>query len=509
MTRSTTNIFIFSSIFYFLSSIIHPLSSFSQETTKILLDRADEWKYNKALGQDIQRIIGNVIMHHDSAYLYCDSAYLDETQNNVTAYGNVHVKLSDTLNLYGDSLYYDGDTKIARIKSNVKLIDNETVLTTDTLVYFRLLQIAQYDYWGKIVNDDNFLVSRHGYYHTDRKEFFFKHRVILINPQYTMHSDTLMYNTITKTAYFYGPSDITSKEDSIYCENGWYDTENDIARFSKKAIIYHGEQSLTGDSMYYERGTGYGQVFRNAILYDSIKDVILYGNYGEIHRDKEFAFMTDRALATLIDKKDSLFIHADTVRATFDSTQNINNVFFYYKVKFFRNDLQGMSDSMTYHGADSVITMYREPVIWSEKNQLTSDSVKLTIRNGQIDSLVMYSSAFIVSEDDTNKYNQVKGRDMIGYIRNNELYKIKVTGNAETIYFVREEDRTLIGINKAIASDMMIFLEDKEVRSITYMDKPVATLYPEKDISPFDLKLKGFKWITGKRPLSKEDIFAW
>ena len=509
MNRSSIKGFILSSIFYLLSSILNPQSSCAQETTKILLDQADGWKYNKALGQDIQRIIGNVIMHHDSAFLYCDSAYLNEVANSVIAFGNVHVKLSDTLNLYGDSLYYDGNTKIARIKSNVKLIDNETILTTDTLVYFRILQIAQYDYWGKIVNDDNVLVSKHGYYYTEKKEFFFKHKVILINPDYTMHSDTLMYNTVTKTSYFYGPSDIKSKEDSIYCENGWYNTEQDIARFSKRAIIFHGEQSLTGDSMYYERRTGYGQVFKNAILYDSVKNIILNGNYGEIQRDIGFAFMTDKAVAIMIDKKDSLFVHSDTIKATFDSAQNINNIFFYYKGKFYRNDLQGMSDSMTYHGADSVITMYREPVIWSEKNQLTADSIKLTIRNGQIDSLVMYSSAFIVSEDDSNNYNQVKGRDMVGYIKNNELYKIRVVGNAETIYFVREEDHTLIGINKAIASDMLIFLENKEVKTITYIDRPIATLYPEKEIPPLDLKLKGFKWITERRPLKKSDVFIW
>ena len=509
MRKFTFKYYVLFSIIYLLSSILHPLSSFSQETTKILLDKADNWKYNKDLGKDVQRIIGNVVMHHDSAYLYCDSAYLNESDNSVIAYGNVHVKLSDTLNLYGDSLRYDGNTKIARVKSNVKLIDNETVLTTDTLVYYRLTQIAQYDYWGKIVNDDNVLVSKHGYYFTDKKQFFFKHKVILVNPDYTMHSDTLMYNTVTKTAYFYGPSDIESKEDSIWCENGWYDTRLDIARFRERAIIFHNEQSLTGDSMYYERKPGYGQVFKNAILVDTLKDIILKGDYGEMHRKTGFAFMTERALAVVIDKKDSLFMHSDTIRATFDSAQNIKNIFFYYKVKFYRNDMQGMSDSMTYHGSDSTMTMYKGPVIWSEKNQLTADSITLTIRNGQIDSLVLYSSAFVASEDDTNKFNQVKGRDLVGYIKNSELYKIRVFGNAETIYYVREEDRTLIGINKAISSDMLIFLENKEIKTITYIDQPVATLYPEKDISPFDLKLKGFRWIPEKRPLSKSDIFKW
>jgi lipopolysaccharide export system protein LptA len=509
MRKSTIRVIILFLIFHLLSSVIHPVPSYSQETTKILLDKADSWKYSKEIGKDIQRIIGNVVMHHDSAYLYCDSAYLNEVDNSVTAYGNVHIKLSDTLNLFGDSLRYDGNTKVARVKSNVKLIDNETVLTTDTLVYYRIKQIAQYDYWGKIINDDNILVSKHGYYFTEKKEFFFKHKVILINPEYTMHSDTLMYNTMTKTAYFYGPSDIKSKEDSIWCENGWYNTRLDNARFSERAIIFHNEQTLTGDSMYYERRPGYGQVFNNAVLVDTLKDIILKGNYGEIHRDIGFAFMTERALAVVVDKADSLFIHSDTIKATFDSAQNIKNIFFYYKAKFYRRDLQGMSDSMTYHGTDSTITMYEEPVIWSEKNQLTADSITLTIRNGQIDSLVLYTNAFIASEDDTNKYNQVKGRDMVGYIKNNELYRIRVLGNAETIYYVREEDRTLIGINKAMASDMLIFLENKEVKTITYIDRPMATLYPEKDISPFDLKLKGFKWIAGRRPLSKSDIFSW
>jgi lipopolysaccharide export system protein LptA len=509
MKKSTIKVIILSFFLHLLFSILFSTSSYSQETTKILLDKADSWKYSKEIGKDIQRIIGNVVMHHDSAYLYCDSAYLNEVDNSVIAYGNVHIKLSDTLNLYGDSLRYDGNTKVARVNSNVKLIDNETVLTTDTLVYYRTLQIAQYDYWGKIVNDDNILVSKHGYYFTEKKEFFFKHKVILINPEYTMHSDTLMYNTVTKTAYFYGPSDIKSKEDSIWCENGWYDTRLDNARFRERAIIFHNEQTLTGDSMYYERRPGYGQVFNNAVLIDTLKDIILKGNYGEIHRDIGLAFMTQRALAVVVDRTDSLFMHSDTIKATFDSAQNINNIFFYYKTKFYRRDLQGMCDSMTYHGSDSTITMYEEPVIWSEKNQLTADSITLTIRNGQIDSLVLYTNAFIASEDDTNKYNQVKGRDMVGYIKNNELYKIRVLGNAETIYYVREEDRTLIGINKAMASDMMIFLEKKEVKTITYIDRPIATLYPEKDISPFDLKLKGFKWIPGRRPLTKSDIFSW
>lgn len=490
--------------------ILLPFISFPQETTKILLEKADRWEFNKSISPDEQRIIGNVILSHDSTYLYCDSAYLNEEKNSVTAFGNIHIKISDTLNLFGDSLKYDGNTKIARIKSNVRLIDKETVLTTDTLIFDRKTRIARYNYWGKIVNDKNNLVSKHGYYYTDKKEFFFKEKVILKNPEHMMFSDSLMYHTVSEIAYFFGPSSITGEEDSIYCENGWYDTRSDKARFRKKAKIFHGDQYITGDSLYYERETGFGQVFRNAVLVDTVKDLVLTGNYGEIHRKAGFAFMTDRAVAILVDNRDSLFMHSDTIRATFDSSQNIHKIFAFYKVKFYRDDLQGLCDSLAYHGKDSTMTMYHDPVIWSDKNQVTADSIKINIRNSQADSMVMYNTAFIVSQDDTSKFNQVKGRDMVGFFnRDNELYKVRVQGNAETVYFVREDDRSMIGINKAAASDMLIFLEKNEIKTITYIGQPTATLYPENEISPNDLRLRGFKWITGRRPVTKNDIFTW
>jgi lipopolysaccharide export system protein LptA len=494
----------------FLLLSLKVLSQEEEAPTKIQYS-GNTWQFNKEIYPDGPRILGNVVMNHDSAFLYCDSAYVNEAANKVIAYGNVRVKLSDTLNLYSDSLRYDGNTKIAHANSHVKLIDNQTTLTTDTLVYNRKNQIAQYDYWGRIVNDSNILVSRHGYYYTGKKEFFFKDKVLLINPEYTMNSDTLMYNTMTKTAFFYGPSHIISKDkvDSIYCENGWYNTHLDIARFRNRARIYHELTFLTGDSMYYERKDGFGQVFRKALIIDTKQDILLMGNYGEMKRKEGVAFMTDSAVAVFVEKKDSLFMHSDTLRARFDSAQNINSVFCFYQVKFFRHDLQGMCDSLTYFRRDSSMTMYHDPVLWSDSNQLSADSIRLTMRNGEADSLKLFSSAFIVSKDDTGSYNQIKGRNVLAKFRDNELYKIKVIGNAQTIYYAREEDRSLIGINLSVSSDMLVFLEKNKLKTITYLINPESHLYPEKSVPLNERKLKNFKWEEKRRPLKKTDIFVW
>jgi lipopolysaccharide export system protein LptA len=497
-------------VFILLVMVANSLFSQEQEKTRILCS-GDKWEFNKEIYPDGPRILGNVVMNHDSAYLYCDSAYMDEVTNKVIAYGNVHILLSDTLNLYSDSLRYDGTTKIAVAYSNVRLIDNQTILTTDTLVYNRVTQIAQYDYWGKIVNDKNILVSRHGYYYTSKKEFFFKEKVMLIHPDYKMYSDTLMYNTVTETSYFFGPSHIISNDrvDSIYCENGWYNTRLDFARFRERAEIYHEATFLTGDSMYYERKNGFGQVFRHAVIIDTIQNIVLTGHYGEMQRKREFAFMTDSAVVALVEKQDTLFLHSDTVHATFDSTQKIRNVYCFHKVTFFRYDIQGLCDSLVYAGGDSTITLFREPVIWNDSNQLTADSIRLTMRNGQADSLKMYGSSLIISKDDTASYNQIKGRNVVAKFRMGQLYKINVLGNAQTVYYVREEDRSLIGINVAISSDMLIYLDNKQIKSITYINNPDAHLYPEKDVAEQDRKLKGFRWEEARRPTRKSDIFTW
>jgi len=488
-----------------------PATLYAQDTTKILLEKGDRWDYNKAIRPDAQRIIGNVILRHDSALMYCDSAYLNEGANTVYAYGNVHIHNSDTLNLYGDSLKYDGNTKEARVWSNVKLFDNQTTLTTDTLIYDRRTQIARYNYWGKIVNDKNILISKHGYYYTNKKEFFFREKVLLLNPEYTMKSDTLKYNTVTSVAYFFGPSHIVSKDkkDSIYTENGWYNTHKDIASFKERAKIFHEVQYLTGDSLYYERKLGFGKVFRHAVLFDSLQNMMLTGNYGEMHRKRGFAFMTDSAVAIIIDKKTSLHMHSDSVIANFDTNQNVRTLFCYYKVKFFRPDLQGMCDSLVWHSKDSSMMMYHEPVIWSVKNQLSADSIRLVIKKGMIDTMALYNSSFLISQDDTGKYNQIKGRNMAGYFKKNKMYKIKVLGNAETVYWAREEDRTLIGIQKAFSSDMLIYIINNQVKSITYLGATTGTIFPEKDVSPYDLILKNFKWMEERRPKKRDDIFIW
>lgn len=481
----------------------------AQKTTKVKLIRSDELLMDDQFKKNIQRLIGDVVMLHDSTYFYCDSAWLNRKENNFQAFSKVHIIVSDTLEIFSDSLNYNGSSRVADLYGNVKLIDNRATLTTDHLTYNRNTNIAYYNTGAVIVSDTNILTSRIGYYYTDYKEAYFRDKVVLTNPDYVMNSDTLKYNTASKTAWFFGPSTIVGEEDSIYCEDGWYNTDLDVSRLKLNVWVQHNEQILMGDTVFYRRSPRYGLAENNVTLHDTVQNIYVHGHYGEYDDELHYAYVTDSALAVMPDKTDSLFVHADTMWMITDDEGSASLMKAYYKVKFYRKDLQGMCDSLVYHFPDSTIIMYNDPVLWSEENQLTSDSVKIVIANNQIDTMVLYNSCFIISKDDTASYNQIKGRTMIAYFKDNEINRIKVTGNAETLYYLREENKDLIGIQKAISNRMVIYIDSNQIIGFTYIDKPDGAIHTVLELSADDLILRDFKWIEGRRPLRKEDIFIW
>jgi lipopolysaccharide export system protein LptA len=498
-------------IFFFLATLLVSPQLFTQTKTKINLIDADELLGRTVDGVELNIFIGNVAFEHDSAFMYCDSAVIISGQNRMKAYRNVHIWLSDTLSLYSDELDYNGNTRIATVIGNVRLIDNDATLTTDRLIYERNTELAYYTTGGKIVNEDNVLTSQKGYYYTETKDLYFKENVVFDNPEYHLVSDTLKYNTDTELADILGPTTITGEDELLYAEGGWYDAKSDISKLRQNPYLLYKEQYMSGDSIFYDKEAGIGQAFSNVFIKDSVQNMIITGNFADYRRQDGYAFATDSAQAILIDEKDSLYMHSDTLRLIFDSVQSPYALKAFYKTKYYKTDIQGMCDSLVYLFSDSTISMFGKPALWTQDNQLTAEMIKIFSSNQRVDSMQMTSSSFIISQDKfgEERFNQIKGKNMVGYFRNNELYKIDVEGNSETIYYVSEESGALIGINKALASSMSIFIEDRQVADIYYYEKPDAHLTPEELYPVQELKLKNFQWLGDHRPKNKFDIFRW
>ena len=492
----------------FICLLISSIGLNAQQKSRIYVEGADIQLYDENFGEDIERLIGNVVMRHDETIFYCDSAHLNSSSRNFEAFGNVHIHVNDTVDVYGNRLIYSGEEKIANLFDDVKLVDKKTTLTTQHLIFNRNNNIAFYNVGGEIINEENTLTSKIGRYHTNTKILYFRDDVVLINPDSETYSDTLIYNTISKTAFFKGPTVIRGESSIIYCEDGWYDTENDFSKLSKRPSISNAEQTITADSLFYNNNTSYGQALGNVQIEDTIHKIIIRGKRGEIWDNQGLSYITDSALAISYDSKDSLYIHGDTLWMSFNKERQAKKMMAYYNVRMYRKDLQAKCDSMIYSMNDSTLRFMNDPVLWSGKNQLSADSINLVASGGEIDSLIMFNSAFIISRDSLKLFNQIKGKNMVGYFVDNELVKINVDGNAQTVYWIREEDGYLIGVNFSEASTMGIRLVENELESIVYKESPIEKMYPHIEVTKEQERLKDFIWLELLRPVNKYDVFT-
>ena len=477
----------------------------AQKKTTIHILNADKADYDERLGKDVQRLIGNVVMRQDSTYFYSDSAYYNEKTKFFDGFGNVHINVNDSIDIYSKLLKYNGETKFAELFHDVILKDDSTVLRTQYMTYDRIGHLATYPNKGTITRNDKKLVSKKGYYRDDIKVVYFRKDVVGTMPDYKIVSDTLVYDTDNEMMYFYGPTNIYNKENTLIGNYGWYNTETEFAYLDRRATLKNKEQSMTADTMYYNKKTGYAKALSDVIIEDTTYKAILKGEYAEMWRNIGKCMITDSLQAIYYEEIDTLFATADTIYVYFDTTNNeVQRIKAFYDVRFFRNDIQGKCDSMHYVLADSMIYMREKPVIWAENSQLSGDSINIKVKEQTIENLLMYPNAFVIQEDSISGFNQVKGKKITAYFEGNEIRNMFNEGNAETIYWLRNDDGSLIGVNFSQSSEMDIIIKDRQISNIKYYKSIKETLYPEEQLKDDMEYLKGFQWQEDAKPVREE-----
>ncbi|MDX2002689.1 MAG: OstA-like protein [Chitinophagales bacterium] len=495
---------------YILLFFLLAASAHAQEVKRIEILNADALRsdVSKGKGKEANKLVGNVRLKQEDVILNCDSALFYTKINAVDAFGHVHIEQGDSVDIYSDSLKYNGDKKIADLYSNVTLRQGNAVLTTPRLTYWMDKKMGTYFNGGHLIDKDVDLTSYRGYYYSDTKTAFFKKDVVLKSKDYTLYSDTLSYNTETEISTFYGPTKIVTDTTTIHCESGWYNTKTDIAAFGKNTILESSPQTLFTDSLYYEKVTGFGKALKSFTWIDSSMDIILKGRLAVFKEKEEHITATDQALLIYLLDGDSLYITADTLISN-KGIDSIRNLYAFHHVKIFKSDLQGLCDSLFFTFRDSVMWMYRDPILWNEENQLTGDTITMTMRNEKIDQVELKKNGFIVNESDTGIYNQIKGKNIFGYFENSKLDRMLAKGNGESNYYGKDDSGAYMGLNEAICSSMWLYMDSTGVRKVTFLNQPSATFIPMQQIVPKDHLLKGFNWRSAERPLKKEDIMSW
>lgn len=474
---------------------------------KLVAVRTDSTQLIKLIGRGIR-------FRQDEVLLWCDSAYKFEEKNIVEAFGHVRVVQNDTITLTCRHLIYDGNSRLLQAREEVVLRDPQMTLNTDFLDYNLNSKIGYYYNGGQIRDAQNRLFSRSGSYDANARFFFFKDSVRVLSYRegdtYRIESDTLQYNTVSKVAYFFGPTYVYSSDGSLYAEKGIYETQTKISRFSGRARAENKEYILRGDSLYFDDVKKEGFAKGNAEVYTKKDSTFVNGDIGFFWGKKGLTHIYRNAYIRNISSGDTLFISADTlisynrkigVKQTeeADSTRQ-HKILAFHNIKIYRSDIQAICDSLVYNFSDSAIYFYRDPVLWNEGNQVVADSIRLYLKDNKPYKMELRRNCFSASRDSLGNYNQVKGRRMDSYFKDGSIERVEVDGNTEIIFFQLEGDTTLVGMYYAEAASLKAFFDQGKLKRIRLEGDINGKMIPPQLLQEPDTRLPGFRWLDHLRP---------
>ncbi len=483
------------------------------EDKRIYLVHANVLHYDQWRNRDAQILNGKVQFRHKGATLFCDSAYFYEASNSFEAFGHVKMYQGDTLSLFSDYAFYDGNDAMAIARNNVELKNRQTTLYTDSLNFDRLYDNAYFFEGGKMVDGKTTLVSDWGEYNTKTKKAVFNYDVRMRSKDMYLTTDTLYYDTRTSMAEIVGPTDITTGGSHIYSERGYYDTKNDRSRLLDRSVLTNQGKKLIADSIWHDDKTGISKAYYNIVFTDTVNKNKLTGDYSEYDDATGYAMCTDKAVVMDFSQRDTLFMHADTFKI-FTFHQGTDSVYrkihAYNKVRAYRIDVQAVCDSLVYNSKDSCMTMYRDPIVWNNNQQLVGEEIQVFMKDSVVDHAHVINQAFSIEQlPDRENYNQISSSEMFAYFKGGDIHEAQAKDNVLIVYYpVDESDSSLIGLNYTETTELRMFMENRKMKKI-WMPKAEGTLYPMSQIPPEKKFLPGYAWFDYIRPVSKKDIFVW
>jgi len=479
-------------------------------------------------------LVGHVALKQDNTIFYADSAVFNKNGKIVEAFKNVHINDNDSVNIYSDYLLYHTDTKIATLKKAVRLTDSKSNLFTEELIYDVNQKTGVYTKGGKVVNSTTVLTSTEGTYYSEMKDVYFKKNVVLKDPKYNLTTDSLLYNTNSQIATFIAKTFIEdSAKRNIVTSDGYYDLKNKNAYFGKRPVIKDGSTTTVSDQLISDDQTGISIFSGNVIFKDTAQGISLLSNSVITDKNKGSLFATQKPLMIIKQDKDSTFITADSLysgkfselpviidSALLDDSSSKKLLgkkendtalrFFraYHHVRIFSDSMQAVCDSLFYSGKDSIFRLFYNPIVWASNSQVTGDTIYMYTKNKKPDLLRVFENGLMINSTGKEMYNQIKGNRLFGYFAQGEITSVRAKGNAESIYYVKDGQEKLIGLNKATSDIIDMRFKNKALNKVVFISSVTGTMLPVNQATDEDKRLRSFKWLDDKRPKTKFELFG-
>jgi lipopolysaccharide export system protein LptA len=472
-------------------------------------------------------LAGHVQLRQGNTVFHCDSAVKDERTNLVEAFGNIHINDGDTIHTYAQYLRYPGDTKVATLKRKVRLTDGKGVLTTEELQYDVNTGVGYYDKGGRVVNGSTVLTSREGQYFSDTREVVFRDNVVLKDPEYDMTTDTLLYSIDREVATFVSPTDIFDGRTRIRTRSGYYDLKTGSAQFGSRPVIQDSTQQVIADNIRYDKKKGSGTAEGNVLYRDTAQGVTILAGLTDFNNETKEVVASRKPVMILRQDNDSIYVSADTLKSvagrdttaetlasvksgtgkTGSAEDTSRTLKAYHRVRIFSDSLQGVCDSLAYSTSDSVFRFFQGPVLWARESQVSGDTILLFTKNRKPDRILVLEKGFSVNKTPESFFNQLRGNTLNGYFRDGSIDYLRAKGNAESLYYLQDEDSSYFGLNYAKADAISMYFRDKELKRVSWVNGVEGTTYPIRQVPEDKRRLRDFQWHEQRRPKSRYELF--
>lgn len=415
--------------------------------------RADTLKYNTQ--NQIVTFLGPTLITQDTSKIYCESGFYDTANKKAEFTTNAQYSKGEQ-RATGKIIRYDGIEKMVTLSGNALFTEGEKIATADTILYDETQQITTLQGNAHFIDADQDIVANVIKYNSKTEAFVTSGRSRISDPPQILEADQVDFDNVREMGFATG----------------------------------------------------------NVIWQDTVENITIYCERADYDKKRDYLMATGgRPLLTTLLQEDTLFLSSDTlvsIRAdsmVTDSNQNNRILMAFRDVRIFKSDLQAVSDSLSYHTRDSIFQFFDDPIIWSDTSQFSADTIDVRLVNGAIDTIFMKNNGFIVNSPDEKFFNQIKGKNITAFFRNNELYEVLVEGNAESVYYALDDEKAYLGVNKTVCSEMLLYFGNNEVERIKFLSQPKANLFPMKQANHKELELKGFRWVINRRPRQLDDLF--
>lgn len=498
---------------------------------RVIVEHADEMAQTN---DSFVVLTGNVKFSKGAMLMFCDSAHYFPGTESMDAFSNVRMEQGDTLFIFADELNYRGPEEIAYLYSNgtdsVRLINRDVMLKTPVFVYDLGIDLGYYNTGGALTDARNRLTSIEGEYVPSTKEANFYGRVHLNSrgdkDTLDIYTDTLYYNTDTHIAELYSQSEVINSQATIYTTNGRYNTHTNIADlFDRSMVRTSGGTTLEGDTLFYDRNAGYGEAWGNMVMEDSVRKSRLEGDYGYYNELTDSSYVTGHALAMEYSRPDTLYLHGkqiqsfrvfDTVRIEADTLANTPGytridtthvMVAYPRVRFFRNDMQGLCDSMRFEERDTTLHMFVHPIVWSGERQIFGNVIDVHFNDSTIVWAKLPRNAFTAEHVEEEFYQQLSGKEMTAYFDNGEISHLDLSGNVMAVFLPMEDDSTYNKIFNIESSFLSADFEKRELVKMKFWPENTTVGTPLFLAKRSIFYLPQFKWYGHLRPTGPMDVF--